>query len=42
MDTSLFGRQWVRPAAIARTLGIGQILAGRYRTLRPYRRRRNG
>jgi serine/threonine-protein kinase len=35
LDISLFGRQWVRPAAVARTLRIGQTLAGRYRILRP-------
>src|SRR5437763_8194813 len=35
LDISLLGRQWVRPAVLARTLNPGQILAGRYRIVRP-------
>ena len=35
LDLSLLGREWVRPAALARTLNAGQILAGRYRIVRP-------
>jgi serine/threonine protein kinase len=35
LDISLFGRQWVRPATLARMLTPGQTLAGRYRIVRP-------
>src|ERR1017187_10738153 len=35
LDLSLLGRQWIRPATVARTLHPGQILAGRYRIVRP-------
>ena len=35
LDLSLFGKQLVRPAAVARMLVPGQTLAGRYRILRP-------
>jgi len=35
LDLSLFKKQWVQPAAVARTLRPGQTLAGRYRILRP-------
>ncbi len=35
LNISLLGRQWVRPAVLARTLKPGQILAGRYRVVRP-------
>src|SRR5438105_2379481 len=35
LDISLLGREWVRPAVLARTLNPGQILAGRYRIVRP-------
>ena len=35
LDVSLVGRQWVRPATVARTLNPGQMLAGRYRIVRP-------
>ena len=35
LDLSLLGRQWVRPATVARTLISGQVLAGRYRIVRP-------
>ena len=35
LDISLLGRKWVRPAVLARTLNPGQILAGRYRIVRP-------
>lgn len=35
LDLSLLGRQWIRPATVARALHPGQILAGRYRIVRP-------
>ncbi len=35
LDISLIGRQWVRPAVVARMLARGQTLAGRYLILRP-------
>lgn len=35
LDLSLLGGQWIRPATVARTLHPGQILAGRYRIVRP-------
>jgi tetratricopeptide (TPR) repeat protein len=35
LNLSLFGRQWVQPATVARMLAPGRTLAGRYRILRP-------
>ena len=35
LDISLFGQRWIRPAAFAQMLRLGQTLAGRYRILRP-------
>lgn len=35
LDIEMPGRQWIRPAVLARSLEPGTVLAGRYRIVRP-------